>query len=223
MKILIVAATLPEIRPFLDTAKLKNKGKSNIYSGNYLAQQVDILVTGIGMVATTYILTKHLAGNKYDLAINVGIAGSFRKSIGLGEVVQVVEDVFSEMGVEDGEQFMTFDNFDTRAKMNGSIIEKIVNPYHLKVLPAKGKGITVNTVHGNERTIQEVVKRLDPDVESMEGAAFLHVCKMEKLKCIQLRAISNFVEERSKANWNIKLAVSNLNALLIDLFNSNFH
>ena len=73
------------------------------------------------------------------------------------------------------------------------------------------KGITVNTVHGNEKSITEIVNRLNPDVESMEGAAVFKVCNEFEVPCMQIRAISNIVEKRNKANWNMPLAVLNLN------------
>ena len=72
-------------------------------------------------------------------------------------------------------------------------------------------GITVNTVHGNEQSIAEIVSRINPDVESMEGAAVFKVCNGFEVPCIQIRAISNNVEKRNKANWNMPLAIHNLN------------
>jgi hypothetical protein len=39
----------------------------------------------------------------------------------------------------------------------------------LRALPAVN-AITVNTVHGNERSIAAVIERFRPEVESMEGA-----------------------------------------------------
>ena len=75
----------------------------------------------------------------------------------------------------------------------------------------KVKSITVNTVHGNENSIQEIVKRLNPDVESMEGAAVFQACKEFVIPCMQIRAISNKVEKRNKSNWDMPLAIKNLN------------
>ena len=37
------------------------------------------------------------------------------------------------------------------------------------------------------------------------------VCQQFETKCVQFRGISNLVEERNKENWNISLAISNLN------------
>jgi futalosine hydrolase len=44
----------------------------------------------------------------------------------------------------------------------------------------------------------------------MEGAAVFFVCRWLGVPCIQIRAISNRVEPRSKAVWDIPLALENL-------------
>ena len=61
------------------------------------------------MTATAFALGRELATNQYDLAINLGIAGSFDRNIALGEVVEVTDDRFSELGAEDDEAFLTID------------------------------------------------------------------------------------------------------------------
>src|SRR5690606_8329037 len=76
------------------------------------------------------------------------------------------------------------------------------------------RGITVNTVHASERTIDEVIKLLAPDTVSMEGAAVFHAAQHFGTPCIQVRAISNYVERRNKANWQLPLAIENLNRWL---------
>jgi len=48
-------------------------------------------------------------------------------------------------------------------------------------------------------------------VESMEGAAFFMACEQFEIPCIQIRAISNKVEKRNTANWDLSLAIKNLN------------
>ena len=45
----------------------------------------------------------------------------------------------------------------------------------------------------------------------MEGAAVFKVCNEFSVPCIQIRAISNNVEKRNKENWNMPLAIRNLN------------
>jgi futalosine hydrolase len=45
----------------------------------------------------------------------------------------------------------------------------------------------------------------------MEGAVVLYVCNWVGIPCIQIRSISNFVEPRDSAQWNIPLALEELN------------
>jgi futalosine hydrolase len=64
--ILVIAATAKEINPFIEltrTGDLKNN--------------IDILISGIGLAASTYHLAKQLALKKYDVVIQAGVAGSF--------------------------------------------------------------------------------------------------------------------------------------------------
>ena len=182
MNVLIVAATKLEIT----SDKISN---------------LPILITGVGMVNTAINLTKELNNNDYDLVINIGVAGCFSDEIKIGKVVEVVEDCFSEIGFEDGESFSEFSDFNIKTKY------KVEGKTSLR----KVKGITVNTVHGIENSIHEMVERLHPDIESMEGAAVFKVCEEMKVPCIQIRSISNKVERRNKGNWDLDLSISNLN------------
>ena len=59
--------------------------------------------------------------------------------------------------------------------------------------------------------IRDSINRVNPDIESMEGAAFFMVCQKFKLPCLQIRTISNKIENRNKQNWKIELAIDNLN------------
>ena len=77
----------------------------------------------------------------------------------------------------------------------------------------------MNTVHGNESSIAKIKERLNPQVETMEGAAFLMVCQKEKIPALQLRAISNYVELRNKENWNVALALKNLHDVVFMVLN----
>lgn len=160
-----------------------------------------VLVTGIGMVNTSINLTRELSKNRYDLVINMGIAGSFKDSINIGDVVEITEDSFSEIGFENSNQFNKFSEFDIKTSFT-------VNP---KSSLKRVKSITVNTVHGNAQSISEIVERENTDIESMEGAAVFNVCEDFNTNCIQIRSISNKVEARNKDNWDIKTAIINLN------------
>ena len=81
-------------------------------------------------------------------------------------------------------------------------------------------GVTVNTVHGNERTIESVRARCQPDVESMEGAAFMYSCLVAGVPFAQVRAVSNKVERRNRAAWKIDQAIAALGTVAVALLES---
>ncbi|MBE7176663.1 MAG: futalosine hydrolase [Mucilaginibacter polytrichastri] len=200
--ILLVAATAAEIAPLPKTWPA--------------GVQVEVLISGVGMVATTASLTKKLGEKGFDLAIQAGIAGSFRRDIQPGDVFEVTEDRFSELGAEDGESFLPIEELGF-----GSGCATPLKPFSPGIFPQialpAADAITVNTVHGNERTIELLRHRFPVALESMEGAAFFYVCELFKQPCLQIRAVSNYVERRNRANWNIGLAVKNLNNTLGEL------
>ncbi len=223
MRILLVAATAAEILPFVNTLDIVDE--SQVVCKRYHKKniRIDALVTGIGMTATAFYLGKILL-TSYDLAINAGIAGCFRREFELGAVLNVTRDQFPELGAEDHDSFLSLSELklqhpdDFPYSDNTLKNTTVINSSTVETLP-KVNGITVNTVHGNALSIDAVVKRFSPITESMEGAAFLLACLTEKIPCVQIRAISNYMEPRNRAAWNIPLAIKNLNSKLVEITN----
>jgi futalosine hydrolase len=79
------------------------------------------------------------------------------------------------------------------------------------------KSITSNTIRGNVESIARIRRIAEADLESMEGAAFFFACFSERVPCLQVRSISNFIEERDKSRWNLELALKNLNRVLLEI------
>ena len=212
MKILLVTATYNEAEIMKRSANQFN-AKSKHESGR---KKVDVLVTGVGSVATAWALTKLFSSDlKPDLAINAGIAGSYKTKIKTGEVVMPISDCFADAGIETREGFKTLyeaglEDPERSPFTGGRIIAR--NDYIRKVsgLITPVSAVTVNMASGTAATIERIVSRYDPDIETMEGAAFFYVCSAEKVPFIALRAISNSVESRNKDKWNIPLALDNL-------------
>lgn len=223
MKILIVAATVLEIKPLLSSLGYTKDGPFLINTFIYHCSSIDVLITGVGLMHAAYFLGKMLARNKYDHALNFGIAGSFNKNISIGEVVHVVEERIADLGVENKDKFLDLvelqllhpDQFPYTA---GALMNQ--TPDLIQGIPELRKmvrGISVNKVNGNQQGIDKVVQKYHPDVESMEGAAFLYACLTEGVPCLQIRSISNYVEIWDKDTWNIPLAVENLNKMAMKI------
>lgn len=212
-KVLIVAATRQEIEPFLASYKFDVRGNIGFFTSGS-NPHVAVLITGVGMVNTAHFIGRYFL-SAFNFTINVGICGAFNKNIKLGEVVNVVEDCLSEMGAEDGNEFIKYNdlNLGGTNRFEYRLDDEVDLVDELK----KVKAITVNTVHGNEESIKRTVRLFNPDVESMEGAAFFRACEHLPGNCIQIRAVSNYIGKRDKSKWDIPLAVKNVNEFVIKL------
>ena len=222
MDILLVSATPFEIKGVAEMVHTDWTSQSgNRYTWGAL--NLEILVTGIGSTATALALGNSLTMRTPDLAIHAGIAGSFNPEFPVGSIVHVTEECFADLGVEhaDGSFTTVFESGlahpDTAPYQNGKLVNPVPAAY--KFLPA-AKGITVNTVLGSADHIAGVKKQFDPDIESMEGAAFFLACLTFKVPFLALRSISNLVEPRNKDNWDVPAAVSVLNDTLSDILRS---
>jgi futalosine hydrolase len=168
------------------------------------------------MTATATWCARILASQSYDLAVNLGVCGSFNPACPPGTVVNVMADCIPELGAEDDEQFLTVQQLGLLGPDDPPFSGgRLVNPEAPANRVIAGlravNGITVNTVHGNARSIARVVEHFKPDVESMEGAAFMHACLVSGARFAQVRAVSNMVEKRNRAAWKLAEAVAALN------------
>jgi futalosine hydrolase len=219
MKVLIASATWMEIARLVQ--ELGNAGDASAEEQplrlNHGLMRIDLMVTGVGQTAMAWSLGRILALEHYDLGINLGICGSFRDHLTPGTVVEVINDRFADLGAEDGDRFL--DIFELKLARSqaepfiGGRIERVdgIRPACLDQLHG-ASGITVATAHGEARSIARVREKYDPDIESMEGAAFFYGCRKTGLPCIQIRAVSNPVVTRDRDSWNIPLAINHLNS-----------
>lgn len=208
MNILVVAATPIEITPFLEFFKSKNR------------RDIDILITGIGLTATTYSLMKQIGIKKPGMIIQAGVGGCFDRKIALGNVVAVKQEAIADQSVIELNQLKTL--FDLKLVpqnqypfKNGWLTNN--NEVLKKVSLRKVKGVSVNEITTSKQKLKFYIETFNPVVESMEGAALHYVCLLEKIPFIQIRAVSNYIAERNKKNWNMKESIINLNKELISL------
>lgn len=209
--ILVAAATAKEINPFIKSLK------ENRFSTN----NIDILISGIGLTASTYHLAKQLALRKYELIIQAGVAGSFDVNLPPGTVVAIKQDTIADQSVVELKKLKTL--FDLKLVpnnqhpyKNGWLLnpnKKILTKTKLKIV----KGISVNQISTSKQMIQFYRDTFDPATESMEGAALHYVCLMENVPFLQIRSISNYIGERNKKKWDMMDSIVNLNNELFQI------
>jgi futalosine hydrolase len=202
MQLLLCASTEFEIRPVIDFIDTQN------------TNNITVLITGVGMMATTYSLTRAIYSNRPDFIIQAGVGGCLDKRLPLSKVVFVENESLGDVGVEENGIFKNL--FDLR------LLDRNTLPWRdgklsndVERLRSTGltivDAVTVNEISTNSNRIDYYRKQLNASVESMEGAALHYVALQEKIPFLQMRSLSNFVGERDKSKWVMDIAIANLN------------
>lgn len=212
MHILLAAATTAEIQPTLDFL-LKTNGSR---AGN----EVSVVITGIGPVATAWALMRQACAVRPGLIIQAGIAGCLRDRAA-GETVVIRDEIFADLGVwEDGRFNTPFDLRLADPDEPPFSAGHLPNPY-AQLLDMTGleaaDAITINEINTDPERIEWLRANTGAAVESMEGAALHYVGLRECIPFVQLRSVSNAVGVRDKSKWNIPLALRTLNDHLTGL------
>ncbi len=216
-KIAIVAATKMEIEPlvnFLDS----NTTKNSPHQYRFNDYDIDILISGIGILHTSYTLMDYLMDHRPDFWIQAGIGGAFDQGLAIGNVYAIESEILVDFGAQEKDGRI-IDPFELEwFQPNDFPYEnKILKCHHISddLSTQIASGMTTMHSHGLVASIQELKNTNHGQVENMEGAAFFYISLRESLPFLSLRSISNKVEERNKENWNINLAIKNLNDFLI--------
>jgi len=211
-KNLLVAATSAEIKGIC--------GHIEPYVVTTINNNWDVIITGVGMVATVFHLTNALHKNSYSQIINVGLAGAINRDLSLGQVVNVVSDEFAFWGSENKGAFLSVFDLNLQSENEKPFENKIITPeqtkFNLEDIQMVN-GLTVQTVTGTALSVDLLLKYYNADVESMEGAAVFYVANQFNISAAQIRGISNYVEPRNRDNWKIKEALDALNHAVLPL------
>ena len=199
--ILVVAATPIEMKPFqtlLQEEKLS----------------CEILVIGVGPVETAVRLTKFLSDTREVITsvLVFGIGGAYiqplqEKQARILDICLASQEILGDFGIS---------NPDKLEYLPPSLTGDIVYPmdthliydcrqilYKNKVKTMEGPFITVNGASGSRMRGEMLRKKWQGLCENMEGAAVARVCREFDLPCVELRCISNMVENRNITNWRV--------------------
>ncbi|MDQ6610495.1 MAG: futalosine hydrolase [Bacteroidota bacterium] len=212
MPILLCAATEMEIAPTIKFLLAQNL-------------PIEVLITGVGLPASMYALTKCVCTFRPEYMLQAGIAGCCNPHLTLGEVVVVESDTIGDVGVEEKEGF--------RSLFDMGFADKNKSPWYAGKLTNNSKeyrhaglpvvdAVTVNEISTNPKRIDYYHKNLGASIETMEGAALHYVGLMENIPFMQVRSLSNFAGERDKTKWEMESAITNLNRELQGLIKNYF-
>lgn len=213
MKRLIVCATKTEILCFLQhfnyveqSGLWQSEDKNNI----------DVFICGIGNIYAAVNLSIVLEKHIYSHIIISGIAGAYNNDIELCSCFIVENESMPEMCLVDNDSFQSHYNNKLLPEKYKSLKFDTIDIFNNLKLK-KGNSATVNTLNHNKEFVSFIINNYKAEIENMESYGLALVAQKKRIPISQIRAISNYVSEKNRANWKIKEAIAVLNNLLIEI------
>lgn len=215
--ILAVAATEFEMSPLV---QLLAEGEgSNLV--DIAAPACRTLITGVGPVETTLRLTRWLEGRdqRIDCVLNFGVAGAYVQesnsagNAGLLDLCLAEREWLGDFGICHADRIEAFDEQlggPVSFPLDQSLLSRAetILTRHGQAF-RRGNFVTVSAASATQARGRMLAARLGGAgglCENMEGAAVARVCAEFSLPVLEVRAISNLVEDRDVNRWRLAAA-----------------
>jgi futalosine hydrolase len=180
-----------------------------------------LLVTGIGIINTSFAITRALAGNDVGIVVLAGIAGTFNaEQFPLCSACVVRKEIWPEFGLKkdglvdpkglgfslaeiDGQPVWNALRLCSGKRLFDSGLDRFEN------LP-EAVSLTVSGVTATAEGAAVYRNEYAADIENMEGFAAAYVCALVGVGLCQVRTVSNLVGSRDSKDWDLRGALTEL-------------
>lgn len=198
--ILVVCATELELLPLLDLLPADD------------AQWMSF-VCGVGVVETTLHLSRFLAEqqNAFTAVLHFGVAGAYlaeaETEVDLLDICMAEQELFGDFGICHRDHFEALpDHLVHRSTYNldRALLQNCLGVLGEQNIPCRQGGfVTVAGVSATAERGRQLKNQYDALCENMEGAAVARVCEEFSIPLVEMRCISNFVEDRNLSRWKL--------------------
>ena len=175
-----------------------------------------LVETGVGPVNAAFALTRALTERAADAVIICGVGGAYPASgLRAGDVVCAETETYGDLGAESPSGFLDMRALGFPVIAGGA---PLYNTLPLDLFPAARRVpfVTCATCTGTDAKAAELGARTRGAVESMEGAALVHVARLMKVPVGEVRGISNAVGARDRASWRLHEAAAAARAAVVE-------
>lgn len=200
--ILAVTATEIEMQPF-------------IHSPEKLDSPCQILVAGVGPMETAVRLTRVLAETRPRIScvVNFGIGGAYIQG-NPGSAPELLDICLADREVAGDLGICRIDKIEYLSEdLTGGIVYPVDSAALQKcqcllsregICYHTGTFVTVNSVSATRSRGDMLRSRWNGLCENMEGAAVARACAEYSIPWLELRCISNYVEDRDPSAWRLQ-------------------
>jgi futalosine hydrolase len=232
MKPIIITASTPMelslLSDSLAALPLNGVGHLQAYRGELAGREIILALTGIGKVNAACAATLLLERFTPEFMINTGCGGAFLGcGLRVGELAIAESESFADEGVQTPEGWMGLDLigipvFQGRGErifntvpLSGELAASAMACAREHDITAKiGPFLTVSTCSGTTSQAEDLLRRFPGICENMEGAALAQVALIYGIPLLEVRGISNMVEDRDLTGWDLRRAVAEVQRFL---------
>jgi futalosine hydrolase len=199
-------------------------GSKPLFEGTLGAQRILLCIGGMGKVNAAHTATLMLARFDPEALVVFGIGGAYPSSgAELGDLAIAREELAGDEGVLTPEGFKDTEYIGipllkraaslifTTFPASGPLVHRSLQALaaHRKSGQGKihvGRFVTLSTCTGAATRARELEERYHGLCENMEGAAVAQVAELHGVPWLEVRGISNIVEDRDLKKWDIPKA-----------------
>ena len=183
------------------------------------ADSIYQLVSGVGPMESGITLSRFLERHhtKIRSVVNFGIGGAYfsgpKLRLELLDLCLAEREILGDFGVCYGDRVEPFpqNDFPTQSvfKLDNTLLGTAQSALSAEAIDAAvGTFVTVNGASGLKVRGDHFADRYGAICENMEGAAVARACELFDLPLVEVRAISNQVEDRTDQPWPIAEAAA---------------
>ncbi len=178
--------------------------------------------SGIGKASAAHAAGLMIRDYSPSLIVSFGIGGAYPSSgLKTGDLAVAATELYADQGVLLKDGFHTLEAIGIPTVSTGRRRYFNEFPSHKtfsrkalqaarRVSDASAGGFaTVSTCTGTRKRALEIERRFGVICENMEGAAVAQICCLYGVPFVEIRGISNIVEDRDTNKWQMKLAAEN--------------
>jgi len=230
--IIVTASTRMELSRLIEgtsAVPISGVGHLQAYRASIGAGELLIAVTGIGKVNAACAAAVLFERFRPRLVINTGCGGAFPGcGLSVGDLAVAASETFADEGVQTPEGWRGLELIGIPLFQGRG--ERIFNDIRLSPEIAAaalgcalehgftavlGPFLTVSTCSGTDRQAAELLRRFPGICENMEGGALAQVALIYQVPLLEVRGISNMVEDRDLVRWDLKQAVTEVQRFLL--------
>ena len=195
------------------------------YKGNLSGRSVVMTVSGIGKVNAAHAATRLILDHCPSQIWNIGIGGAYPSSgLCIGDIAVAEKEIYGDEGVmqEEGLAGLSLVGIPLLKKgrkkyfnefvLDRGLVQRVLgicSPERAPFAVKSGPFVTVSACTGTAARARGIEEGFGAICENMEGAAVAHICARYGIPLFEMRGISNLVDDRNRAKWDIRRAAVN--------------